>query len=137
MLAAPNERGAWNHAARLLDASNLDEWARLLETDHFVRRDVRARMQKMGSSAIRELLRKDQEALEEFAVNFMNVVRGAGLRLGDRNGQCVRVGNAWYDLEGFFHRRNIPDATPRMLTWINDQLAGRNPYDRNGNFMTD
>ena len=30
----------WNYAAQLLDASNLAEWGTLLETDHFVRRDV-------------------------------------------------------------------------------------------------
>lgn len=137
LLAAKNERGEWNHAARLLDASNLEEWARLLETDHFVRRDVRARMRKMRSTAIRELLRKDEQAFEQFAVTFMDVVRGAGLPLGDPNGQCARVGKAWYELEAFFHRRNIRDAMPRMVTWIKDQLAGRDPHDRPGNFMVD
>lgn len=137
LLAGKNTRGEWNHAARLLDESNLDEWTRLLETDHFVRRDVRARMQKMRSTAIRELLRKDEQAFDQFAATFMDQARSAGLPLGDRNGQCVRVGEAWYELEAFFHRRNIPDAGPRMLAWIKDQLAGRNPYDRAGNFMVD
>lgn len=137
LLSGANESGEWNHAARLLDASNLEEWARLLETDHFVRRDVRARMQKMQSPAIQELLRKDEQAFEEFAVKFTEVVREAGLPVGERKDQCVGVGKAWYNLEGFFHRRNIPEAIPRMLDWINDQMAGRNPYDRPGNFMTD
>jgi hypothetical protein len=137
MLAGPNERGEWNHAARLLDESTLNEWARLLETDHFVRRDVRARMQKMQSPAIRELLQKDERAFEDFALTFMDAVRGAGLCLGERQLHCVRVSEAWYNLEAFFHRRSIPDAAPRMVTWIKDQLAGRNPYDRPGNFMTD
>jgi hypothetical protein len=137
LMCTAGEREEWNYAARLLDASNLAEWARLLETDHFVRRDVRARLEKMSSPAVRELLRKDERALEAFAATFTEVVRGAGLGVGERNGRSVRVGGAWYDLEAFFHRRNIPDAMPRMLAWIKDQLAGRNPYGRAGNYMTD
>lgn len=137
LLAGKNEGGEWNHSARLLDATNLNEWARLLETDHFVRRDVRARMRQMRSPAIRDLLRKDEQAFESFAAHFMKSLREAGVRVGERHRQCVRVGDAWTDLEFFFHRRNVVDATPRMLAWITDQLAGRNPYDRPGNFMTD
>jgi hypothetical protein len=137
LMRTAGEREEWNYAAQLLDASNLREWARLLETDHFVRRDVLARLRKMSAPGVRELLRKDEAAFEAFATNFMDAVRGAGLRVGDRNGRCVRVGAAWYDLDGFFHRRNIPDAMPRMLAWIEDRLAGRNPHDRPGNLMED
>jgi hypothetical protein len=137
LLTGENKRGEWNHAIQLLDARNLDEWARLLETDHFVRRDIRARMQKMRSDAIRDLLRTDEQAFEEFAKKFQDLVRIAGLKLVERDRECVRVGKVWYELEFFFHRRNIPNAMPRMLAWIEDGLAARNPYDRPRNFMVD
>jgi hypothetical protein len=121
----------------LLDASNLPEWAKLLETDHFVRRDVRARMQKMSSPAIRELLRKDEAAFEAFATLAADVARRAGLEVGRRQDDALQVGGKWMSLEGFFHRRNIPNAVPRMIAWFEDLIAGRNPHHRAGHFMAD
>jgi len=137
LLTGADEGDAWNHATTLLDATQLDEWARLLETDHFVRRDVRARMQRMSSPDIRELLRKDDQAFEAFVSHFIASVRGAGRQVGTRDGTSLRVGNKWYELETFFHRRNVPDATERTLAWINDQLAGRDPRARSDNLMVD
>ena len=40
-------------------------------------------------------------------------------------------------LEFAFHRRHIPDALPRLMTWFRDQAEGRNPHDRPGHFMDD
>src|SRR6187455_240958 len=67
LLATDGEHEEWNYATQLLDESNLEGWSRLLETDHFVRRDVVARMRKLHSPVIRELLARDQRAFDEFA----------------------------------------------------------------------
>ncbi len=137
LLAEPHQLDEWNHAAQLLDASNLDEWARLLETDHFVRRDVRDRMKKMSSPAIRELLRKDEKAFEEFAELADAVARKAGLKVGRREQDTLQVGGKWMNLDAFFYRRHIPNALPRMVAWFEDAVAGRDPHDRSGHFMSD
>jgi hypothetical protein len=137
MMATGGTRDEWNYAAQLLDASNLAEWATLLETDHFVRRDVVARMEKMTDPAIRELLRRDRVAFEEFATRAAEAAREAGLEVGRRERDALQVGGTWMNLDGFFHRRGIPDAVPRMLAWFEDLIAGRNPHDRPGHFMCD
>lgn len=59
LLLTDGTREEWNYAIQLLDAANLVEWAKLLETDHFVRRDAVARMQQMQDPAIQELLERD------------------------------------------------------------------------------
>jgi hypothetical protein len=137
LMRTPGEREEWNYAAQLLDASNLAEWAKLLETDHFVRRDVRARMQKISSPAVREMLRKDEAAFEAFVTLAADAARRATLEVGRRQGDALQVGGKWINLEAFFHRRNIPNAVPRMLTWFDDLIVGRNPHHRDGHFMAD
>jgi hypothetical protein len=137
LMATDGKRDEWNYAAQLLDASNLAEWATLLETDHFVRRDVVARMEKMREPAIRDLLRRDRVAFKEFAIRVAEAAREAGLEVGRLERGALQIGGSWMNLECFFHRRNIPDAIPRMLAWFEDLIAGRNPHDRPGHFMSD
>jgi hypothetical protein len=137
LMATDGASYEWNFAAQLLDASNITEWATLLETDHFVRRDVVARLEKMTDPAIRELLRRDRVAFEDFAARAAKAAREAGLAVGRCNRDALQVGGTWMNLEGFFHRRRIPDAVPRMLAWFEDLIAGRNPHDRPGHFMSD
>jgi hypothetical protein len=81
LMATDGKQEQWNYAAQLLDASNLPEWARLLETDHFVRRDVVARMRQMQAPAIRELLQRDQQSFEAFARAVAEAARSAGLQV--------------------------------------------------------
>jgi hypothetical protein len=137
LLKTPNENGEWNDAVQLLDESNIEEWTKLLETDHFVRRDVRARMKSRSSPAIRDLLKHDAAAFRQFTDDLVAAVRQAGLDVGQQREGTVQIGGKWYDADFFFHRRRIPDAMPRLVMWIQDQLARRNPYDRAGNYMSD
>ena len=137
LMATDGTRGEWNYAVQLLDASNLAEWSALLETDHFVRRDVVARMEKMTDPAILALLRRDRVTFEEFATKTAEAAREAGFEVGPRERGALQVGGKWMNLEGFFHRREIPAAVPRMLAWFEDLIAGRNPHDRPGHFMSD
>lgn len=127
----------WNYAVQLLDAKDLAEWAVLLETHHFVRRDVVARMKLMTAPEIQGLLRRDLGTFEQFAVDLSRVAREAGLKVGRRRENNLQVGGIWIMLDGFFYRRRIPSAFPRMLAWIEDLIAGRNPHDRPGHFMSD
>lgn len=127
----------WNYAAQLLDASNLQEWAKLLETDHFVRRDVRARMRQMTSPAIRDLLRKDDARFEAFVNWVADLARKAGVNVGRRERDALQVGGKWMNLDAFFYRRNIPDAGRRLVAGLEDLIAGRGPHDRTGHFMAD
>jgi hypothetical protein len=137
LLTTDGTCGEWNYAIQLLDAANLAEWANLLETDHFVRRDAVARMRLMQAPTIQELLKRDQQAFEEFARAAADAARRAGLEVGERKSGCLQVGGKWMQLDGFFHRRKIRDAMPRMAAWFEDVIAGRNPYDRPGHFMVD
>jgi hypothetical protein len=137
LLAAPHELDEWNHAAQLLDAGNLAGWRRLLETDHFVRRDARERMRKMSSPAIKALLAEDQEAFDEFVELAANAARQAGMKVGPSERDALQVGGKWMNMDAFFHRRRIPNAVPRMLAWFEDVIAGRDPNLRPGNFMAD
>ncbi|HEY1067318.1 MAG TPA: SMI1/KNR4 family protein [Pirellulales bacterium] len=137
LLQCDNAYDEWNYAVQLLDASNLDEWAALLETDHFVRRNVRARMQRMSAPAIRELLQQDAAEFRRFAQATAKAARQAGLPVGRQQDDALQVGNRWMSLEAFFHRRRIPNAFPRMVQWFEDLVAQRDPRARAGNFMTD
>ena len=131
------EHEEWNYAAQLLDEGNLEGWARLLETDHFVRRDVVARMRKLHSPVIRELLARDQRAFDEFARRVADAARNDGLKVGEQRNGVLRVNGSWMNLDGFFYRRSIPDAMPRMLAWFHDLVAKRDPRERPDNFMKD
>jgi hypothetical protein len=137
LMATDGTQEEWNYAAQLLDASNLPEWARLLETDHFVRRDVVARLRQMQSPAIQELLKRDQLSFDAFAHQAAEAARKAGLKVGEQRKDVLQVGGKWMNLEAFFHRREIPNAMPRMIAWFEDLIAGRNPHDRPGHFMSD
>ena len=137
LLAGLHTVDEWNHAVRLLDESNIDEWRRLMETGHFIRRDVIARMKTMRSPAIRALRSGGAETFDTFVTQFMQVLRDAGLPVGPRHEDNVKIGDSWYTVEAFFHRRHIPNAMPRMINWIKDQLAGEDPREREGNFMAD
>lgn len=118
LMAGGNEDQAWNYAAQLLDASNLDEWAKLLETDHVVRGDVRARMQQMTSPAIHDLFEKDQKAFDEFAELTAIAVKKAGHNVGIRKNECLQVDGHWMNLEAFFYCRNMPNAMERVIAAV-------------------
>jgi len=137
LLATDGEHEEWNYATQLLDESNLEGWAQLLETDHFVRRDVVARMRKLHSPVIRELLARDQRAFDEFAQRVAAAARKDGLKVGEQRNGVLRVNGSWMNLDGFFHRRSIPDAMPRMMAWFQDLVAKRDPRERPNNFMKD
>jgi hypothetical protein len=130
LLKGPNLKNQWNFAAQLLSDEDVAEWATLLETDHFVRRDARRRMAKMKSPAIQQLLAKDQQAFDEFATLIANAARNAGLEVGERKGIGLKIAGGWWNLESLFHRRHVVNAVPRMITWIEDVTADRNPRDR-------
>jgi hypothetical protein len=133
LLATDGARFQWNYAVQLLDESDINEWARLLETDHFVRRDVIARMRQMTSAPIKELLQRDEQAFAEFTEALADTLRSAGFRVGARQGIVLPVEQIGLSLESFFHRRKIRDAQERFLAWITDQLEGRDPRKRPGN----
>lgn len=137
LIAAPHEIDEWNHAVQMLDSSNIAEWQRLLETDHFVRRDARERMGKMSSAAIQVLLADDEKAFKAFVSQAAEAARQAGLKVGRQEGDVLQVGGIWMSMEAFFHRRNITNAVPRMIAWFEDSIAGRNPHLRAGHFMAD
>lgn len=137
LMATDGKHEEWNYAVQLLEESNLDEWARLLETDHFVRRDALARLRQMQSLQIRQLLQRDRRAFAAFAKAAGDAARRAGLNVGQQNGSVLHVGRCCIQLERFFYRRNIPDAMRRLVAWLEDAVAGRNPRDRPDNFMAD
>lgn len=137
LIAGPHDLDEWNHAVQLLDAENIPEWRSLLETDHFIRRDVRGRMRMMSSAAIKALLAEDQKAFEAFVSQAADAARVAGMPVGRQEQDSLQVGDSWMSMEAFFHRRHIPNAVPRMIAWFEDLLAGRNPSHRAGHFMAD
>jgi hypothetical protein len=138
LLATDGTHREWNHAAGLLDGSDIDGFTRLLETDHFVRRDVLARLRQMTSPAVQGLLRRDQEQFARFADLVVAAARTAGLRVGAlREQHVLEVNGHWIELETFYHRRGIRDALPRMIAWIDDLVAGRDPHQRPGHFHED
>jgi hypothetical protein len=137
LLKTDGEDGEWNFASQLLDESNLVEWAQLLETNHFIRRDVTIRLKSMTSTAIRELLQRDQIEFEKFVATFIEAAREAGFAVAERRGTVLNVAGKWCELEGFFYRRNAPDAMRRIIDWLRDNRAGRNPHDRANHIFVD
>lgn len=136
LLATDGANGEWNLAIQLLDAADLTEWRRLLETDHFVRREAVARLRKLDSPEVRELLEQDVAAFKAFVEAVVSAAGAAGLAVEWR-GNAPRIGGIWMNLDSFFHRRNVPDAVPRAIRWIEDLAAGRKPRDRPDHFFQD
>lgn len=140
LLAGDSASGEWNLAAQLLETDDGARtlWARLLETDHFVRRDVRARLASAPlPPALRALLADDTEAFRAFAAELAQAARAAGLRVQEVRDDALQIDGRWFLVEGFFYRRHIPDALPRLLAWIEDCLQQRDPRGRPRHFMSD
>lgn len=127
----------WNYAAQLLSDSSLTELGILLEKDHFVRRDLLARLRTSRSPHVRELLRLDQEKFETFVATVRAEASIHGHAVGERNGSVLQINGQWYEMEVFFHRRNIPNAIPRLMNWLSDSAANLNPNSRPGNYLVD
>jgi hypothetical protein len=126
-----------NLAIQLLDEHAIDAWTRLLNADHFVRRDVLARLRQLSSPQITKLLEQDRAALEKFTAEFAAAAQAAGFRTANVKQGCLPVEGRHFAIEAFFGKRNAPDALPRMMNWLTDILAGRNPNDRPDNIMRD
>jgi hypothetical protein len=137
LLAGTHDHDEWTHAVRLLDSSQLQEWERVLEGDRFVRQEALERMRRMSSPAINELLARDAEAFEAFATDVSRSLRQAGFQVGRRDGPALEVAGTWLDLNAFFARRGISNAMERLVTWVKDQQARRDPNARPGNYMQD
>lgn len=137
LLRTDGERGQWNYAVQLLDASNLPELALLLETDHMVRRDALRHMRAMESDAVQALLAEDAQKFAAFVAAVTSAVGEAALVVTNFQNTVLQINGIWIELEYFYHRRHIPKALPRLIDWVRDLLAKRNPTARPGHFMTD
>jgi hypothetical protein len=137
LLAQPHTLDEWNHAVQLLHEDNTDQWQRLLETDHFIRRDARARMRAMSSRSIQSLLEADRRAFEAFVREVIEAAARAGFRPGSRKHEMVEFQGCWLNMDVHFHRRNVPQAIPRLIVWISDSIAGRDPRQRPGHYHSD
>ena len=135
LLSTNGQHDEWNFAVQLLDASNLAEWDRVLETDHFIRRDAVERMGKMSSPAIQRLLANDRSAFEKFIVSVADAAERAGLKVGSRQRDCLQIGGIWINIDAFYYRRNVSDAMPRMFAWISDLIAKRDPRARENHYF--
>lgn len=91
----------------------------------------------MDDPAIRDPLARDRAAFDEFALAVASAARAAGLDSVELRDKFLKVGRGGMHLEYAFHRRHIPDALPRLMTWFKDQIMGRNPQDRPGHFLQD
>jgi hypothetical protein len=127
----------WNYAIQLLDASNVAEWKLLLETDHFVRRDALARLKQMREPSIRAILKADSTAYEQFALELASAARDAGLQVGERQSDCLKINGNWMMLDFAYHRRGIPNAFQRFINWANDVSLGVDPCQRSDHFLVD
>jgi len=124
LLLTDGNNNEWNFATQLLDETNLEEFARLLETDHFVRRDVRARMDAMKSPAIRELRARDRKAFAQFTNELSAAAQAAGLRVESaKSEESLKVGSIFVSLEAFFHQRQGPDAMAKVIARIQELIA--------------
>ena len=124
LLATDGQNDEWNFATQLLDETNLVEFARLLETDHFVRRDVRARMDAMQSPAIRELRAADRQAFAQFTEDLATSAQAAGLSVEkSKSDETLRIGGIFISLETFFHQRNQPNAKAKAIARIQELIA--------------
>jgi hypothetical protein len=124
LMATNGANNEWNFAAQLLDETNLDEFARLLETDHFVRRDVLTRMNAMQSPEIRRLLGRDREAFAQFSADLTGAAKAAGLGVENtRTEHVLRIGGIHIELEVFFHERHRPESMPKTIARIQELIA--------------
>ncbi|MEM7011360.1 MAG: SMI1/KNR4 family protein [Verrucomicrobiota bacterium] len=138
LLETDGENNEWNYAIQLLDATNLPEWERVLNTNHFIRRDARDRMDAMmDDPGIREVRERDQAAFQDFANAVRSHLSGQGMEVGELREGTLNVVGKWFLLESFFFRRDIPNAMDRLAKWIEDVLNRRKPRDRPGHFHDD
>lgn len=137
LMRTDGKQNEWNLAAQLLSPEDIEEFRTLLETDHFIRRDVLARLRKMTSPALMELVRQDTAEFQSFTAQVVAAAKSNGLKVGDLRGHVLGINNAWINLEMFYHRRHIPDAYSRLVSWVKDLTSRRDPHSRPNNFFTD
>lgn len=124
LLLTDGKNHEWNFATQLLDETNLEEFARLLETEHFVRRDVRERMDSMQSPEIRKLRSRDRKAFAQFSEDLATTAQTAGLRVEKAGSEeTLRIGGIYIGLETFFHERGAPDAMAKAIARIQELIA--------------
>lgn len=127
LLALPHKEVEWNFAAQLFDDSDIDAFRTLLETDHFVRRDVVDRLLRSQDPALTALLKEDQAEFRRFAEQLEAAARDHGLPNVQLEDDCLRIGESWKNLDGFFYKRNVSDFTRRAIAHFEDSAAGRDP----------
>jgi hypothetical protein len=137
LLETRGDNNEWNYAIQLLDEDDIDAWERLLETDHFVRREAIQRVKSLLSRAIHELLKRDKAEFDRFASEVVAMARHEGMRVGPREDSALQINDRWKNLETFFYRRKVSNALPRMIQWMKDQEEGRDPRKRRGHFFED
>jgi hypothetical protein len=121
LLSTDGTHGEWNWAIGLLDATNVPEWKRLLETPREVRCDVLMRLRQMSDPAIKELIASDEQAIQEFAEVLAEAARQAGFHVGERSGSALKVNKSGWDLDSFFYKRHRPDAVRKIVAWFKNK----------------
>jgi len=124
------------HAIQLLGSSDLSEWGALLENGE-MRRVALERLRQFSDSTVRQLLHQDQVEFDQFCQEFRESLTSVGIHVDQIQDGTLKIGKRSFLLDGFYCRRRIPDALLRAVRWIEDSLAGRNPYQRPGHLKSD
>jgi hypothetical protein len=66
-------------------------------------------------SSIREVLARDEQALQQFTETLGEAARQAGCKVGERSGTVFQVDKSRWDLDAFFYKRHKPDAIRQMI----------------------
>jgi hypothetical protein len=118
LLATDGAHREWNWAIGLLEATDVPEWKRLLETPREIRCDVLFRLRQMNEPAIKELLAEDERAVEEFALALADAGKAAGYKAAQRNDSTLEGVRKWCDVDCFFSKRQRPDAARQVVAWF-------------------
>jgi hypothetical protein len=81
--------------------------------------------------------RRVTDAYVPWSAKAFSIESADGLKVGEQRNGVLRVNGSWMNLDGFFYRRSIPEAMPRMMAWFQDLVAKRDPRERPNNFMKD
>lgn len=130
LLSLPDENHNWNFAIELLDESDPEPWLKLLQTNHFVRRDALTHLSAMTLPRMKAIYELDQREFATFFDQFEQAAHETGLPVGKRVRDSLNVGGRWINLDALFYLRNEPRALERMMNLCRDIVEKRNPRER-------
>ena len=111
----------WIYAAYLLSDKEAEEWLKLLDTEHFLRREVIERLNHIGTDEARTILSIDRGQYDEFANLLVDKLKNRGVESEYYDGNYLKVKGHHFILDYLYYKRN-KESLDQASEWITSRI---------------